>query len=186
MRMAGLTMLVVFSAHAALAGTDVAEKISRDGESIHQEVVFHASPARVYEALTNEKQFDGVVRLSAAMSTGKPPGAAPTALSTEVGGSFSLFGGHIVGRQIELVPNKRIVEAWRVANWDAGVYSIATFELSAQGADTKLVFNHTAFPAGEAAHLAQGWRTNYWEPLAKFLLAPRSPGSPTPSITTSP
>jgi activator of HSP90 ATPase len=37
---------------------------------------------------------------------------APTQISREVGGAFSLFGGIIVGRHIELVPNERIVQAW--------------------------------------------------------------------------
>ena len=65
-------------------------------------------------------------------------------------------------------------------------HSLATFELKAQGSETKLVFDHKGFPSGEAAHLAEGWRINYWEPLAKFLLASGSVGSPTPSITTRP
>jgi len=45
---------------------------------------------------------------------------------------LSLFGGHIVGRHVELAPNERVVQAWRVADWPPGVYSIAKFELSEQ------------------------------------------------------
>jgi activator of HSP90 ATPase len=159
----------------ALAGAEVREQLSHSAESIHQEVVFSASPARVYEALTKTKQFDSVARLGAAMKSGMSLGTKPTTISRVVGGYFSLFGGHIVGRQIELVPNKRIVQAWRVANWDAGVYSIARFELSEQGSATRLVFDHTGFPEGQAAHLAEGWRGNYWEPLAKYLAASGAP-----------
>src|SRR5262245_23939985 len=94
---------------------------------IHQEVVFNASPALVYQALTDTKQFSKIT------------GGAPTEISTEVGGAFSCFGGMIVGRNIELVPHQRIVQAWRVKNWEPGVYSIAKFELKAQGSETKLV-----------------------------------------------
>ena len=86
-----------------------------------------------------------------------------------MGGTFSLFGGHIIGRHIELVPNKRIVQAWRVVDWDPGLYSIAKFELAEQGPGTKIVFDHTGFPKGKAEHLAAGWKANYWEPLVKFL-----------------
>lgn len=172
-RMPGVLAILAFCwAHA---GPDVTEHIAMNAESIHQEVVFHAAPARVYEALTDAKQFEAVVRLSAAMKAGMPAGAAPTTITPDAGGSFSLFGGHIVGRQIELEKNKRIVQAWRVANWDPGVYSIARFELSAQGADTKLVFDHTGFPAGQAEHLAEGWKANYWEPLAQHLAASGQP-----------
>ncbi len=34
---------------------------------------------------------------------------------------------------LELVPDQRIVEAWRVKDWPAGVYSIAKFEFKPQG-----------------------------------------------------
>jgi len=86
------------------------------------------------------------------------------------GSAFMLFGGHIAGRQIELVSNERIVQAWRVVTWSPGVYSIARFELKEQGSSTKLVFEHVGFPEGQGQHLAEGWKVNYWEPLEKYLL----------------
>lgn len=94
----------------------------------------------------------------------------PTKIIREVGGAFSLFGGHILGRHIELVPNPRIVQAWRLNNWPAGLYSIARFELVEQGSGTKIVFDHAGFHKGDADHLAEGWKGNYWEPLKKFLI----------------
>jgi len=109
------------------------------------------------------------MQLSAAMKFGMKLGNAPTEISREVGGAFTLFGGHILGRHIELVPNERIVQAWRVANWKPGIYSIASFALAEQGSATKLIFDHTGFPQGEAQHLAEGWNGNYWEPLQKVL-----------------
>src|SRR5437667_238242 len=145
------------------------EEISRTAESIHQEPVFNASRKRVYEALTDTKQFDKVTQLSAVMHSGMSLGTAPTEISGEVGGAFSLFGGHIVGRHIELVPNKQIVQAWRVVDWDPGLYSIAKFELAEQDSGTNIVFDHTGFPKGKTEHLAAGWKANYWEPLVKFL-----------------
>jgi activator of HSP90 ATPase len=96
-------------------------------------------------------------------------GTKSTEISREVGGAFSIFRGHILGRHIELVPNQRIVQAWRVADWNPGVYSIAKFELVEQGSGTKIVFDHTGFPVRQAEHLAEGWKGNYWEPLEKFL-----------------
>lgn len=145
------------------------EEISHTAEAIHQETVFKASRKRVYDALTDAKQFDKVMHLSAAMQSGMALGNSPTEISREVGGTFTVFGGHITGRHIELVPNERIVQAWRVPVWGAGLYSIARFELVEQGSDTKIVFDHTGFPVGQAQHLADGWKSNYWEPLAKFL-----------------
>jgi activator of HSP90 ATPase len=98
------------------------EEVSRTAEAIHQEPVFKASRKRVYEALTETKQFDKVIHLSAAMKSGMAPDAKPTEISREAGGAFALFGGYIFGRHLELVPNERIVQAWRVGSWDAGIY----------------------------------------------------------------
>jgi uncharacterized protein YndB with AHSA1/START domain len=145
------------------------EEISHTAEAIHQEPVFKASRKRVYEALTDAKQFDKVIQLSAAVKTGMAKAPNPPEISREAGGAFALFGGYIFGRQLELVPNERIVEAWRVGSWDAGVYSIARFELVEQGTGTKIVFDHTGFPRGDGEHLAEGWKINYWEPMEKFL-----------------
>jgi activator of HSP90 ATPase len=144
-------------------------EISHIAESINQEPTFKVSRKRLYEALTETAQFDKVMRLGAAMQSGMALGTAPTEISPQVGGTFTIFAGHIVGRHIELAPNERIVQAWRVVDWDPGVYSIARFELVEQGSGTKIVFDHAGFPKGQAEHLAEGWKGNYWEPLAKFL-----------------
>lgn len=144
------------------------EEISRTAESIHQEAIFKASRARVYEALLDAKQFDKVIQLSGVMQAMHLPDK-PAEISREVGGPFALFGGYITGRHVELVPNQRIVQAWRTGGWDPGVYSIAKFELVEQGSGTKIVFDHTGFPKGAAEVLASGWKEHYWEPMGKLL-----------------
>src|SRR6266853_4161119 len=150
----------------AWAGAE--DRISRTAESIHQEADFKASRKRVYEALIDTKQFDKVIQLSGVMKS-MPPGGKPTEISREVGGAFTLFGGYITGRHVELVPNERIVQAWRTGGWPPGVYSIAKFELVEQGSGTRIVFDHTGFPKGEAEVLASGWKAHYWETLEKLL-----------------
>jgi activator of HSP90 ATPase len=152
---------------AALAASD--EEISHTAEAIHQEVILKASRARVYSALTDAKLFQQLVLLSGAVKSGMVNAAQTAKISGVPGGAFELFGGHIVGRLIELVPNERVVQAWRPTDWASGVYSIAKFELMDTGVGTKLVLDHTGFPKGRGEHLAAGWKANYWEPLAKFL-----------------
>ena len=149
--------------------SSTAGDISSACEVIHQEVVFKAIRNRVYEALTDAKQFNKVVMLSAAMQAGRAPAGKPVEVSPEAGGAFSAFGGYITGRNVELVPNERIVQAWRAASWGPGQYSIARFELTEQGTGTKLIFDHKGFPDGQGAHLAEGWKANYWEPLEKYF-----------------
>jgi activator of HSP90 ATPase len=147
---------------------DASDEVSHTAEAIHQERLFKASRKRIYQALTVTKQFDQVTHdlmQSAAMSKMQKP----TAISPHLGGTFALFGGYIVGRHIELVPNELIVQAWRVGSWDRGIYSIIRFQLTEQGAGTKIIFDHTGFPKGQAEHLASGWQEHYWDPLEKFL-----------------
>ncbi|MGM0834825.1 MAG: SRPBCC domain-containing protein [Bacillota bacterium] len=125
--------------------------------TIHEEIIFKTNPNTLYQALTDSKQFSEVT------------GGAPTDIQAEAGGTFSLFGGMIEGRMIELVPNERIVQAWRAGNWDPGVYSIVKFEFNQQGNDTLLIFDHIGFPAGQGEHLKVGWTENYWMPLEKYV-----------------
>jgi uncharacterized protein YndB with AHSA1/START domain len=150
------------------AWAETEDGISRTAESIHQEPVFTASRKRVYDALTDAKQFDKVIQLSGVMQAMHLPDK-PAEISREVGGAFALFGGYITGRHIELVPNERIVQAWRTGGWAPGVYSIAKFELVEQGSGAKIIFDHTGFPQRQAEVLASGWKAHYWEPLQKLL-----------------
>jgi activator of HSP90 ATPase len=141
-------------ASAAVAAQDAhAGEISRAAESIHQELVFKASRKQVYEAILDEKQFSKMTGLAAQVNR-------------EAGGAFSCFEGQIKGRNVELVPNEWIVQAWRSEGWKAGIYSIAKFVLVEQGSGTKIVFDHTGFPVGQAEHLVSGWQEHYWSALA--------------------
>jgi uncharacterized protein YndB with AHSA1/START domain len=148
---------------------DAADGLSYTSEAIRQEVTLDASPQRVYQALTGTKEFDSITRLSDGTALLNAAGAKPTAISTEVGGSFTLFGGYITGRHLEVLPNERLVQAWREGSWKAGAFSIVVFSLTADGGKTKLNFEHRGFPNGNGISLARGWHSHYWEPLAKYL-----------------
>jgi len=126
-------------------------------KAIHHEVDFKAKPERIYEALLDAKQFSAF------------SGGRAAEIHREVGGAFSVFAGHIVGRNLELVPNRRIVQAWRAVSWPEGIYSIARFELLGQGSGTRIIFDHAGFPPELAEHLESGWHENYWAPLRKYL-----------------
>ncbi len=131
--------------------------------AIHQEVDFTASPARIYRALLDTKQFREFSAQSGEFS------AKSADIDSSPGGAFMLFDGHIVGRNVELVPDVRIVQAWRVVDWPAGSYSIVRFELNRKGSGTHLVFDQTGFPESWHDHLAAGWQSHYWDLLARYL-----------------
>lgn len=126
--------------------------------AIHQEIKIDAEPGRVYKALTDPEQF------------GKLTGRRALELVADAGAPFALFDGDITGLNVELVPDRRLVQAWRAASWPEGMYSIVKFQLEPDGGkQTRLVFDHTGFP--EEAHdgLAAGWDKMYWEPLKRYL-----------------
>jgi activator of HSP90 ATPase len=130
---------------------------NQDRTSIHYEIDFKADPQHLYDIILDPKQFAAFTGMQATID------ATP-------GGAFSQFGGLIVGRNVELVSNQRIVQAWRPTHWAPGIYSIAHFEFKPRGAETTLFFDHTGFPASEYDSLDRGWHNHYWEPLKKFLV----------------
>jgi uncharacterized protein YndB with AHSA1/START domain len=125
--------------------------------NIHQEVTIEASPAAVYGVLTSGDDF------------AKMTGGRAAKIARESGGEFSMFGGDIRGRNIELVPGKRVVQAWRSQAWPEGVYSIVKFELTAEGKGTRLVFDQAGHPEGSDEMLAGGWQQMYWGPMNAML-----------------
>jgi activator of HSP90 ATPase len=158
--------LAASNSNVAVAITD---GLSHGSEAIHQELLLNASPQRVYGALTNTKSFDAITRLSDGDALLKASSAKPTAINAEVGGTFTLFGGYVTGRNLEMLPDERLVQAWRAGSWKPGTFSIATFSFVKEGAKTKLLFDHRGFPDGEGSSLAQGWHAHYWGPLTTFL-----------------
>ncbi|HEX4331405.1 MAG TPA: SRPBCC domain-containing protein [Usitatibacter sp.] len=167
--LAGLAAIPAGVMAGAAAGSSSTPGLSRNSESIHQELYFAATPARVYRALLDASQFAEVIRLGAAARLLDAPGAAPVAIDARVGGAFTLFGGYITGLQLELVADRRIVQAWHEHVWEPGEFSVARFSLSGQGAGTKVVFDHRGFPDGAGPHLSRGWYANYWDPLKAYL-----------------
>lgn len=167
---AGILIAIGLGA-AARGKAEAAGDITHASAAIHQDVTFAAPPARIYEALITTATFDKVVRAGFGMKSSMMGalGKVPTAIDPRPGGAFTLFGGYITGRNLELVQDVRLVQAWRAASWDPGWFSIAKFALSAHGSGTRLVFDHTGFPSEDATHLAPGWYEHYWNPLKKVL-----------------
>jgi activator of HSP90 ATPase len=148
-----------FIASARLSAQQTATAASDNrpnATSLHQEIDLPAAPQRVFDILLDGKQFALVTGMSAV-------------IDPNVGGAFKTFGGLIEGRNVEIIPAQRIVQAWRETSWEAGFYSLVHFELTAQGATTRLALDHTGFHEGDFVHLSPSWPLRYWEPLKKYL-----------------
>ena len=124
--------------------------------TIQQTVVFTASPHTVYEALMDSATH-------AAFSGGA------ASISREVGSEFSAYDGYITGKNLELVPDRKIVQSWRAVDWPEGHFSTVTFLFASIPEGTQLEFTHAGIPEGEEPAFEEGWIDNYWEPMKEYL-----------------
>ena len=66
-------------------------------QTIQQEIIFAAPVHIVYELLMDEK-------LHAEFTE------SDVSINTNIGGVFSIYGGYIAGKNVELIKNKKIVQ----------------------------------------------------------------------------
>ena len=151
------------------------EEISRTAESIHQEPVFKASRNRVYEALTDAKQFNEVTKIIAAKEPAISLEKSPTVISPDVGGAFSLFGGIILGRHVELVPTR---ESSRPGEWLTGLRvftRLRNSSSSSKALEPKSSLTIPAFPRAtrklsrrDGRHITGSRSRNSWLRSSRF------------------
>ena len=83
---------------------------------------------------------------------------APAKISPKAGGKWSAFGGMILGKNLVVIPNRMVVQAWRSAEWkkaDPDFILIVNFEKSAGGgAQVDLV--HVGVPEIRSRRRNQG------------------------------
>jgi activator of HSP90 ATPase len=128
---------------------------------IRQTITFDAKPPVIYSMLMDSRKH--------AAFTG-----APAKIGKRAGDRVSAHGGYIAAYQVELVKNKRIVQAWRGADWPKGAWSIATFEFkTARGGRTKLTFTQHGVPPKLVEHFKQGWYESYWDAIKAMLARKR-------------
>jgi activator of HSP90 ATPase len=123
---------------------------------IKQTVTFKATPHEVYEVLMDSKKHTAFT-------------GSKASLSRVGGGKFSAYDGYIAGKNIELVPDKKIVQDWRAVDWPGDYFSRITFEFTAIQEGTRLDFTHADVPEGTEEEFTQGWIDNYWEPMKRYL-----------------
>jgi activator of HSP90 ATPase len=126
--------------------------------TIRQSVSFKATPHEVYEILMDERKH-------AEFTGGR------ASISRKIGGKFSVSDGYIVGENIELVKDRKIVQSWKAEEdcWPKGHYSKVVFSLEKTKDGTKLSFVHTSTPAECGTRFDEGWKEFYWKPMKEKL-----------------
>ncbi len=126
--------------------------------SIEQSIYFPAQPQDVYEALMDEAKH--------AEFTG-----SEVKMSKEIHGKFSAFDGYVHGRNLELVPGKKIVQEWHFEEdgWPDDHFSRCEFNFEKEGEGTRMQFKQTDIPEHKVSSLEKGWDDFYWEPMTEFF-----------------
>jgi activator of HSP90 ATPase len=115
-----------------------------------------ATPEEVYNAWLSSKGH-------AAMT------GSPASVSSVVGGEFEAWDGYIQGKNLELVPNKRIVQTWRTSEFSADEPdSHIEITLEPAGKQTKLTLHHTDLPP-HGGQYESGWVESYFEPMKEYF-----------------
>jgi activator of HSP90 ATPase len=123
---------------------------------IRQSATFRASPHDVYETLLDSRKHSKFT-------------GSKANISRKVGGKFTAHGGYIKGTNLELVPNKKIVQSWRGNSWRKDQLSKATFALKKVKGGTRLTFTQSGVPNKHYKSIKQGWITFYWNPMKAVL-----------------
>ena len=125
-------------------------------KNIKQVVTFAAAPKEVYALLMDSKKHAGFT-------------GSDAQIGKKVGSKISAYDGWIEGKNLKLIPNRLIVQAWRGADWPKGHYSKVMFLFTKTKTGTKMTFGHTGIPIKEAGHISKGWKTQYWDKMKSFL-----------------
>jgi uncharacterized protein YndB with AHSA1/START domain len=126
-------------------------------KTIQQTYTIHATVSVVWQALVNPKEIDRW-------------GGGPVKMDAKEGTKFSLWGGSIWGKNIEVIPEKKLVQEWyseEERTWDKP--SIAEFTLHAKGDKVQLDLIHTDVPDEYAASIEDGWKDYYLGALKDFV-----------------
>lgn len=115
--------------------------------------IIAAPPEELYRALTNPATIQ--------LWTGEK-----AQMSTEPGSEFALWDASIVGKNIEFVDGKKIVQQWYFG--DQEVDSIVTIILHPHKHGSSVELRHTNIPDEDYDEIVEGWNEVYFGSLSEF------------------
>jgi uncharacterized protein YndB with AHSA1/START domain len=113
-----------------------------------------ATPEEVYIALTNP--------LTIKLWTSEE-----AEMSTEPGSEFSIMGDSIVGKNIEFVENKKIVQQWYFGDQEEN--SIVTIKIHQHAEGSSVELRHTNIPDEAYEDIVEGWNSAYFGSLQEYF-----------------
>ena len=126
-------------------------------KTIKQRVKFKADPATVYDLLADSRKHSAIVGRRAT-------------ISKKIGGTFAIGENDVTGIIVDLVPGRRIVQAWRHRRFPEGIFSMAAVTLKpTPDGGTELVLVHRGVPKDLIPETEQAWRDEYWSRMKAYL-----------------
>ena len=122
-------------------------------KTIKHKVRFKIPPETIYDLLADSQKRTEVTGRKAFMSD-------------KVGGTFSTDAGQVTGVNVDLVPGRRLVQAWRRMDFPEGIYSMAAMTLApTPHGGTELILTHRGVPKHLLDQIEDYWRHVYWAPM---------------------
>jgi activator of HSP90 ATPase len=130
-------------------------------------VTIHAKAETIYKAWLSSEGHSAIT-------------GSPAKIDGTVDGDFVAWDGYIQGMFLELEENKRILQAWRTAEFpseaeDSIVEILLEEEVASTGKHrlattykTKLTLNHSNIPEGQADGYKTGWEDFYFKPMREW------------------
>ncbi len=125
-------------------------------QAIQQSVRFRATPQTLFNMYLDSRKHTE--------STG-----APAKLSKKEGRSFSAFGGKIEGKNLLIVPGKRVVQHWRATHWKKGDWSVLILDFNQVAGGSQIDLVHASVPTYDHKGVREGWPKYYWRPWKRYL-----------------
>lgn len=91
----------------------------------------------------------------------------PAEMSQVPGSEFSLWEGDITGKNIEFIPDRKLVQEWYFG--DQQEKSIVTINILPEGGNSVVSVEHTNIPDDDFNDIAEGWREFYIGAIISFF-----------------
>ncbi len=124
-------------------------------KTLHQYFSLSASPADVYNALTNKTMLE--------IWTGEP-----VLFDTQPESEFSLWEGAIIGRNLAFEPNRSIKQIWYFDEIESEVQLILH---QGKGSSTSVELRQNNIPDDAFDNIREGWLNDYFGALAELFNA---------------
>lgn len=86
-------------------------------------------------------------------------------ISKKVGATFTAFDGMRTGKNLLILPNRLIVQAWRAKPWkNTDLDSILILYFTQIRGRAKISLVHVNDPSYDYAGVKMGWPEYYWKP----------------------